>query len=115
MAPSIVLFGLSRGQSLCRPAMRPDRVGPRVGPFGRRDQERQGEDAVVGPVEPAYLDHEAAEQPDVSDGQDRPGDRGHRLSRLMANWRLWTTNAPIMTADERQSGQARSFTGPKGS
>ena len=35
---------------------------------------------MVRPLEPAHLDHEAAEQADVGDRQDRPGDGGHGLA-----------------------------------
>ena len=53
------------------------RIGARVGPFRRRHQEHQRQDSLERPLEPAHLDHETAQQPDVSHGEDGPGDLGH--------------------------------------
>ena len=69
--PSMVLLGLRLGQSLCGPPAGPScrrRCRP---PWPWRQQDKRHH-AVIGPLEPAHLEDEAAQQAHVRHGQDRP-------------------------------------------
>ena len=111
------LDGLVRAQArpeLVTPGEPPERVGARVGPLGRRDEKNQGEHPVERPLEPAHLDDEAPQEPDVGDHEHRPGDRRHRAPGPPELDAL-DDEAAISTPTNVSKGHARMLTGSLGS